>query len=171
MIRKASLVLVLALAACGGSDKPADDATSANTNSGPCPPSMDKVGGECVPKSGSQTSSTSGGDTSGTPKTAYDKDSVEVVLKRAAAQVKSNCGAATDDSGKPSGPWGQTKVSVTLGRNGHVQDVTIPEPYNDKPTGHCATLAFQGLIFPPYAAPADVTVEWDVDIVKPAGAK
>ena len=165
------LVLAALLAACGGgNDKPAEDATNANPNAGPCPPSMEKEGGECVPKSGSSSGSESSTstDTPQTAKVPYDKDNVEMVLKRAALQVKSNCGAATDDTGKPSGPWGQTKVTVTLGRNGHVRDVTIPDPYDGKPTGKCALLAFRGLIFPPYAAPADVSVEWDVDIEKPS---
>jgi len=117
-------------------------------------------------------SGSSGGHSGGTaapagPKTPYDKDSVEIVLRRAANQVKANCGAATDDNGKASGPFGQTKVSVTLGRNGHVRDVTIPGPYDGKPVGSCAIKAFQNLIYPPYAAPMDSVVDWDVEIVKP----
>ncbi len=101
------------------------------------------------------------------PKTPYDKDAVEIVLRRAANQVKANCGAATDDNGKATGPFGQTKMSVTLGRNGHVRDVSIPSPYDGKPVGSCAVKAFENLIFPPYAAPADSVVEWDVELVKP----
>jgi hypothetical protein len=99
-------------------------------------------------------------------KTPYDK-STEVVLNRAARQVKANCGSATDDDGKASGPWGKTKVSVTLGRNGHSRDVTIPAPFDGKPTGRCAIQAFKSLTFPPYAAPNDVIVDWDVEIVQP----
>ena len=187
------ILVPLVLAGCGGgTDKPAEDANSTQAKSGDCAWGEVREGGECVPTgegtsshyssssgSSSGSASGSGSDTPATtntstttttapsgPKTPYDKDSVEIVLRRAALQVKNNCGAATDDSGKPSGPWGQTKVSVTLGRNGHVRDVTIPDPYDGKPTGRCALLAFKGLIFPPYAAPMDVTVDWDVDIEK-----
>ncbi|HEY1957652.1 MAG TPA: hypothetical protein VGH28_18660 [Polyangiaceae bacterium] len=169
MITYRYLVLAALLVACGGSDnKPADDATTANPNAGPCPPSMDKEGDQCVPKAGSGASTAQAStDTPPAAKVPYDKDNVEMKLRRAADQVKANCGSATDDSGKPGGPWGQTKVTVTLGRNGHVHDVTIPDPYDGKPSGKCAILAFRGLIFPPYAAPADATVEWDVDIEKP----
>jgi hypothetical protein len=145
---------------------------------------MVKQGGDCVapdgqsgPGKSAETASTS---TSGTStssgssppppqqdKTPYDKDAVELVLKRAAAMVKSSCGAASDENGKANGPWGQTKASVRLGRNGHVRGVEVPAPYGDKPVGTCVVHAFQNLIFPPYAAAADVTVDWDVEIVKP----
>ena len=183
MIQNRLLLVALVLAGCGGAtDKPAEDATSESgksASSDTCPAGETKEGGECVPtgggsgssgSSGSSSSSTSASSTSGEsagPKTPYDKDNVDMVLNRAAMQVKRNCGAATDDSGKANGPFGQTKVSVTLGRNGHVHGVTIPDPYDGTPTGKCAVLSFKGLIFPPYAAPADVTVEWDVDIEKP----
>ncbi len=152
---------------------------------------MVKQGGDCVApdgesgpgKAASTDSHGSGSSTTGTtntntstgtttttpaePKTAYDKDAVELVLKRAAAMVKSSCGAASDENGKANGPWGQTKASVRLGRNGHVRGVEVPAPYGDKPVGTCVVHAFQNLIFPPYAAPADITVDWDVEIVKP----
>ena len=34
----------------------------------------------------------------------YDKDATEIVIKRAARQVKDNCGAAKGDDGKATGP-------------------------------------------------------------------
>jgi hypothetical protein len=194
MNRALLLSISMFVLACGGSDKPAENASNGG-GGGDCPQGMVKQGGDCVApegesgpgkaasmeshgsggSGGSSTSSTStstgtGGGTSATPaqdKTAYDKDAVEIVLKRAAAMVKSSCGAATDESGKASGPWGATKASVRLGRNGHVRDVSVPSLYADKPVGTCVVHAFQNLIFPPYAAPADVTVDWDVEIVKP----
>jgi hypothetical protein len=91
---------------------------------------------------------------------------VEVVLRRAARQVKNNCGAATDDNGTASGPWGQTAVSVKLGHNGHSKAATIPAPYDGKPTGRCATQAFLNLQYPPFAG-SDTVVDWNVDVVKP----
>ena len=182
-------LMMLMLVACGGAnDKPAQNA------SGDCPAGMVKEGGDCVAPEGQSgpgksaestsssntsasasntgTSNTSSGSSGGTPpppqeKTAYDKDAVELVMKRAAGQVKNNCGAATDENGKANGPWGTTKASVRLGRNGHVRGVDVPAPYGDKPVGTCIVHAFQNLIFPPYAAPADVTVDWDVELVKP----
>jgi hypothetical protein len=116
---------------------------------------------------GTGTGTSSGADaTEAGPKKPYDK-STEVVLNRAARQVKANCGSATDDDGKANGPWGKTKVSVTLGRNGHSRDVSVPAPFDGKPTGRCAVQAFKSLTFPPYAAPNDVIVDWDVEIVQP----
>ena len=190
MTRHIVIVVALAAAACGVPDKPA------NSASADCPPGTQKQGGDCVApdeesgpgkgasleahgksETGSGTGSSSGMATSGGggggtaapagAKTPYDKDAVEIVLRRAANQVKANCGAATDSDGKRLGPWGATKVSVTLGRNGHVRDVSIPSPYDDKPAGSCAIKAFENLIFPPYAAPTDSVVEWDVELVKP----
>ena len=183
MIQKGSLFLALVLAGCGGGSsdsKPADDPSSSGKN---CSPGTILEDGECVPVGGTPSDSSGGPGSSGgsgtgdtgsqgtTAKVPYDKDNVDMVLTRAAAHVKSSCGAATDDNGVATGPWGTTKVAVTLGRNGRVHGVTIPDPYDGKPPGNCAVLAFKGLIFPPYAAPADVTVDWDVELVKPAGVK
>jgi hypothetical protein len=90
-----------------------------------------------------------------------------VQLKRAARQVKANCGSATDDEGKATGPWGRTKASVVLGRNGRVKQVSVPEPYDGKPVGICVVHAFEKLVFPPYAGSSDVSVDWDIDITAP----
>jgi hypothetical protein len=163
----------------GGSDKPVKNANDE------CPEGMSKQGGDCVAPEGesgpghastastgtSTGASTSAGTTTAPAgdKTPYDKEAVELVLRRAAGQVQGHCGAASDENGKANGPWGKTKASVVLGRNGHVRAVTVPELYADKPVGVCVQHAFQNLIYPPYAAPADVTVEWDIEIVRPAG--
>jgi hypothetical protein len=97
----------------------------------------------------------------------YDKDAVDAELKRSARQVKGSCGAATDDEGKATGPWGKVMASIVLGRNGHVKQVTLPSNYDGKPAGTCIVHAFQKVQFPPYAAPTDATVEWEVDVVQP----
>jgi hypothetical protein len=99
----------------------------------------------------------------------YDKDSVEVELKRGARQVKANCGAATDDDGHASGPWGKTQASITLGRNGHVKQVSVPAPYDGKPVALCIAHSFDKIQFPPYAADADAVVSWNVELVRPKG--
>ncbi len=96
----------------------------------------------------------------------YDKEHTDVVLKRAARQVKEHCGQATDENGKPSGPWGKVNVSINLGHNGHSKVATIPAPFEGKPTGRCAVQAFSNLTFPPWAG-ADATVEWEVEITPP----
>jgi hypothetical protein len=96
----------------------------------------------------------------------YDKEQTEVVLKRAARQVKENCGAAKDESGKASGPWGKTNVQVMLGHNGHSKGITVPAPYQGKPTGNCVEKAFTNLTFPPWAG-QDTQVDWEVEIVQP----
>lgn len=99
----------------------------------------------------------------------YDKDSVEVELKRGARQVKANCGAATDDDGHATGPWGKTQATITLGRNGHVKQVSVPAPYDGKPVALCIAHSFDKIQFPPYAADTDATVAWNVELVKPKG--
>ncbi|HEY2518309.1 MAG TPA: hypothetical protein VGI39_45885 [Polyangiaceae bacterium] len=96
----------------------------------------------------------------------YDKEETEVVLNRAARQVKDNCGLAKDEDGKAGGPWGKTNVSITLGHNGHTRTVTIPEPFDGKPSGRCAVKAFSNLTFPPWSGP-DETIEWAVEIPHP----
>ncbi len=96
----------------------------------------------------------------------YDKEATEVVLNRAARQVHDNCGMATNEDGKRAGPWGKTTVSVVLGHNGHTKQVTIPDPFLDKPSGKCAVKAFSILTFPPWNGP-DETVEWAIDIPPP----
>jgi hypothetical protein len=178
-----------ALVACGGGAKQADAP-------GNCPDGTVLRGSDCVPpgtashgsddtaaassdtaSSGSASSGTSTStSTSDAPppasgassgKTAYDKDSVEIELKRASRQIKANCGSATDDNGTAPGPWGKTTASVTLGRNGHVKDVTVPAPYDGQPGGLCAINAFKKIQFPPYASSSDVVVDWAVELVKP----
>lgn len=97
----------------------------------------------------------------------YDKEATEVVLKRAARQVKENCGAAKDDNGKATGPWGKATLQIQLGRNGHSKGVTIPPPYQGKPTGNCVEKAFTNLTFPPWGG-SDTEVAWEVELVNPA---
>jgi hypothetical protein len=172
----------LALVACGGGAKQAD-------SPGTCPDGTVLKGSDCVPAGdeGSSPSSsgssggavknsddedkprgnTSGEDTAPSSTTPYDKEAVEVQLKRAARSIKASCGSATDDDGKATGPWGTTKASVVLGRNGHVKGVTVPAPYDGKPVGECAVHAFQRIQFPPYAGSTDVSVDWDIEIIHP----
>jgi hypothetical protein len=96
----------------------------------------------------------------------YDKEETDVVLARAARQVHDNCGFAKDEGGKASGPWGKAMLSITLGHNGHTRSVTIPDPFDGKPTGKCAVKAFSNLTFPPWTGP-DEAVEWAVEIPAP----
>jgi hypothetical protein len=97
---------------------------------------------------------------------SYDKEATDVVLKRAARQVKENCGHAKNEDGRLAGPWGTTRVTVTLGRNGRSKGASIPAPFEGTPTGKCAVQAFSNLTFPPFAG-SDVTLDWEVEIVKP----
>jgi len=180
--RTITALATLMLVACGGGAKQAD-------SPGTCPDGTVLKGSDCV--AGDETSSPSpsgssvsvakngdsedkphvGGEGGGDPAagggTPYDKDAVNIELKRAARQVKANCGSATDDQGKATGPWGATKASVVLGRNGHVKQVTVPSPYDGKPVGDCVVDAFQRIQFPPYAGSSDVTIDWDIEITRP----
>jgi hypothetical protein len=181
----AGSVLLVALAACGGGAKQADAP-------GTCPEGTVLQGGDCLPesaaraKSGGDEDSPKGnkrasddkpaahkastaadeGDLSGDG-ASYDKEAVEAQLKRAAKQVKSACGSASDEEGNKTGPWGATAATVVLGRNGHVKEVTVPAPYAGKPVGDCVVNSFKKIWFPPYAGSSDVSVNWDVEIVQP----
>jgi len=128
------------------------------------PDEMTPAGGASHAGSDESSPSPSGGSGEKPP---YDKDAVEAELKRAARSVKASCGASTDEDGQATGPWGATRASVTLGRNGHVKKVTVPAPYDGKPVGVCVVHAFEKIWFPPYGASSDSVVEWDVDIVRP----
>jgi hypothetical protein len=97
----------------------------------------------------------------------YDKDATDVVLKRAARQVKENCGAASGDDGKASGPWGKTTVQIQLGSNGRSKGITVPSPYQGKPTGNCVEKAFANLTYPPWGG-ADAEIDWEIELVAPA---
>jgi hypothetical protein len=97
---------------------------------------------------------------------SYDRKTLEVALKRAARQVKANCGAATDENGAATGPWGKTTITVKLGHNGHSKGGTVPAPFDGKSTGRCVTQAFSNLIYAPFAG-SDTDVDWPVEVVKP----
>jgi hypothetical protein len=180
------IALVCGLVACGGGAKspgtcpdgtvlkgsdcvPDDSSGDDSSSSSSSTSSSGKSGGgdDSSSSSSSTTPASGGGDSPAGGSTPYDKDAVEVQLKRAARQVKGNCGSATDENGASTGPWGKTKASVVLGRNGHVKQVTLPAEYDGKPSGICAVHAFQKLIFPPYAGSSDVSVDWDIEIVQP----
>ncbi len=96
----------------------------------------------------------------------YDKENTDVVLKRAARQVKANCGLAKDENGKAVGPWGKITIQVQLGHNGHSKGTTVPAPYQGKPGGNCIEKAFTNLTFPPWAG-GDAQVDWEVELVEP----
>jgi hypothetical protein len=171
----ASVSCLLALAACGGGGKPAD-------SPGNCPDGTVLSGDNCLPESaaghkssgdedtpkgntrGSSPSESASSDSSGP---GYDKEAVDAQLKRAAKQVKSNCGSASDEEGNKKGPWGATTATVVLGRNGHIADVTVPAPYSGTPVGDCVVNSFKKIQFPPYAGSNDTTITWDVQIVEP----
>jgi hypothetical protein len=154
---------------CTGADCGSSETTSSHA-SDDSPPSSSSSSSSDTGSGGGGSSSASSDPAPSAPtggKTPYDKDSVEIELKRASRQVKANCGSATDDSGAATGPWGKTTAAVTLGRNGHIKDVTVPAPYDGAPSGVCAVNAFKKIQFPPYASSSDVVVQWDIEFVKP----
>jgi hypothetical protein len=100
----------------------------------------------------------------------YDKEATDIELKRAARQVKGNCGAAKDDTGKATGPWGKVNIQIMLGHNGHSKEVTVPAPYAEKAVGKCIEKAFTNLTFPPWGG-ADTQVDQEVELVEPGKEK
>jgi hypothetical protein len=181
---------VALLCGCGGDKKKAKDPT----DEGPPPSSNDETpkwegasrvtenpssggssGGSGAGSSGGAGKSSSGGgahvNEAPTKRTdVYDKEATDVPLKRAARQVKDNCGQAKDDTGKATGPWGKVTIQLMLGHNGHSKEVTVPPPYADKAVGRCIEKAFTNLTFPPWAG-ADTQVTQEVELVEPGKEK
>ncbi len=100
------------------------------------------------------------------PSVPYDREAVEIVLKRAARQVKANCGSTTGEDGKATGPWGKGTVTVKLGANGHSRGATADPTFDGKPVGKCIAQAFAILTFPPFAG-GDTTIDWPIEVVPP----
>lgn len=153
------------LLACGGKEKPKDptDAKPSYTDETP------KWEGATNPTPEDTKPKSSGTAPNEAPKQRtdqYDKEGTEIALKRAARQVKDNCGQAKDENGKAIGPWGKTTIQVQLGHNGHSKGTTVPAPFQGKPSGTCVEKAFTNLTFPPWAG-ADAQVDWEVEIVEP----
>ncbi|MBX3226325.1 MAG: hypothetical protein KIT84_42920 [Labilithrix sp.] len=166
------VVTVIGLAACGGKKEEAKDPSDEKSSVGDETPKWD---------SSSSTVAQQAEDKNRPPRPAggiapneqpsrrtdqYDKEGTEVALKRAARQVKDNCGQAKDENGKAVGPWGNVTIQVMLGSNGRSKGVTVPQPYAGKPVGTCIERSFTGLQFPPWAG-SDTQVDWEVELVEP----
>ena len=160
------------LSACG-KPKQADDPSNESTHK---PPSDDGTGstkweGATTPPHPSENKprgpGTSSVNEAATRRTdEYDKEATEIVVKRAARQVKENCGAAKDDNGKAVGPWGKATLQIQLGHNGHSKGLTVPAPFQGKPAGNCVEKAFTNLTFPPWGG-SDTEISWEVELVQP----
>ena len=183
-----AVCVALVISACGGDKKKAKDPT----DEGPPPSANDETpkweGASRVTDTGSSSSGSSGSGAStgssggarssggpvqesGPRRTdVYDKEATDIPLKRAARQVKDNCGQAKDDSGKATGPWGKVTIQVMLGHNGHSKEVTIPAPYSEKAVGRCIEMAFTNLTFPPWGG-ADTQISQEVELVEPGKEK
>jgi hypothetical protein len=175
--------LVTAAIACGGPAEPANGANDVDA-AAPADPTATTAGEDPAPKwdstsSAQQAAGANGGGASPTGTASmstmpmahrtdvYDKEATEIALKRAAVQVKKNCGQAKNSDGKAVGPWGTTQVQVTLGHNGHTRGATVSPPFDGAPTGKCVIQAFSLLSFPPWDG-QDTTIPWDVELVQPA---
>jgi hypothetical protein len=167
--------IALALAGCGGkpkqvgeypaehNEKSGEEPTKWEGAAPPPPPlSQEEKTEKAKPKTG-------GGVNEGATRRTdqYDKEATEVVLKRAARQVKENCGQAKDDTGKATGPWGKATLQIQLGASGRSKGVTVPAPYQGKAVGNCVEKAFSNLTYPPWGG-SDTEVSWEVEIVNPA---
>jgi hypothetical protein len=156
------------LAACGGDDKkPAKDPSSETT---PKEEEAPKWEGASAPSEKPKSGGASVNEGNARRTDQYDKEGTEIALRRAARQVHANCGAAKDDAGKAGGPWGKVTVQVQLGHNGHSKGITVPAPYQGKPTGNCIEKAFTNLTFPPWSG-SDTQVDWEVELVEPGKEK
>ena len=97
----------------------------------------------------------------------YDKEATEVVIKRAARQVKENCGARRATTARRPARGARPRSRSSSEKNGHSKGVTVPAPYQGKPVGNCVEKAFTNLTFPPWGG-SDTEVSWEVELVNPA---
>jgi len=88
----------------------------------------------------------------------YDRESTEIVLSRAARQVKANAASPKTKDGNGKGPWGKTTLTITLGHNGHAKGATIPAPFEGKPSGKCAIQRSVTSRFPPWSGPIRLSI-------------
>ena len=175
------LVAVLVLTACGGKPKQVGEYPAENGGEGAPKSNEDspKWEGAAPPPPPLESKPSGGGGGTGggggrgvneAPRQRsdqYDKEATEVVIKRAARQVKENCGAAKGDDGKATGPWGKANITLQLGASGRSKGVTVPSPYQGKPVGNCVEKAFTNLTFPPWGG-SDAEVSWEIELVNPA---
>ncbi|MDB4942929.1 MAG: hypothetical protein JWP97_2463 [Labilithrix sp.] len=165
-----TLSLLAATSACGG-DKPKVDDPSTTNAPDDGTGNVKWEGASATPPPASTSSGSGGGATVNEGATRnqnqYDKESTEIAVKRAARQVKDNCGAAKDDAGKATGPWGKVTIQLALGHNGHSKGTTVPAPFQGKPVGNCIERAFTNLTFAPWAG-TDTEITWEVELVQPA---
>ncbi|HXN30256.1 MAG TPA: hypothetical protein VN894_00280, partial [Polyangiaceae bacterium] len=127
----ASAWSLLALSACGGSKQAKSPETCpegtvlsgesciADSAGAAKPGGEPKAGGDVdSPKASSKgpggSSAGAGGAIAESEVSAgsYDKEAVDAQLKRAAKQVRANCGAASDEEGAKTGPWGSTAATI-----------------------------------------------------------
>jgi hypothetical protein len=165
-----SLGMAIVAMGCGGSPKPKDPSATPAADDAP---KWDSSSTTNQPQDKTPTT----GPVVATPVPAtgrsgevYDKEETEIVLKRAARQVNANCGAATNEDGKATGPWGKGTVTIVLGHNGHSKSATMAPPFDGKPPGKCTVQAFSNMTFPPWGG-ADMTLDWEVDIAQPGSRK
>ncbi|MDB4937311.1 MAG: hypothetical protein JWP87_4283 [Labilithrix sp.] len=158
----------LALLACGSKPKQVGEYPAENATKNEEPTKWEGAAPPPPPEDAKPKASSGGVNEAAARRTdVYDKEATEVVVKRAARQVKENCGAAKDENGKATGPWGKATLQIQLGKNGHSKGVTVPAPYQGKPTGNCVEKAFTNLTFPPWGG-ADTEITWEVELVNPA---
>lgn len=173
-----ALFAMSGLLACGGNQEKAKDPTdtpagAAAEETPKWDSSSSTTANSTAANSSSTTSKAGGGTVNEAPRRRtdqYDKEGTEIALKRAARQVKDNCGQAKDENGKAVGPWGKATIQVDLGHNGHSKGTTVPSPFQGKPTGTCIEKAFTNLQFPPWAG-SDTQVDWEVEVIEPGKEK
>lgn len=166
-IRSISVSTILLLACACGNGKPAADPSEAEKSE-----TGEGAESTATPAATSTGKPHSGGRVNEKGERSlntYDKEQTDVVLARAARQVKQNCGATKDENGIATGPWGKVTIKVTLGRNGHSRGTVVPAPYDGKAVGRCIAQAFSNLTIPPWAG-EDTDVDWEVELVKPEAA-
>jgi hypothetical protein len=93
-------------------------------------------------------------------KKKWDKNQVDLEMKRAARSAETCPGSVTEQA-----PKGMAKVTVKFGNDGHVKEATIDSGYEETAVGKCVLRAMQSVIVPAYEG-SEETVEWEVDLSK-----
>ncbi len=90
----------------------------------------------------------------------FDKQQTMVSVHRGARQA-SECAKIHAD-----GPFGDVKVSLTIGSKGKIDDASVPPPFAGTAIGKCVETAFEHEMVPPWEGP-DEKLDADVSLQKP----
>lgn len=93
---------------------------------------------------------------------AFDEDHATLELKQATLSAETCPEVAVGDKKALSG---KTSVTMRFGKNGLVEEATIPPPFEGSQLGNCVLNAFKRINVPPYQGETKV-ITWDITLKK-----